>query len=317
MKRLICFVLTVVFVLSFATMAYASGGEEEPSGQEAGLIGEQTEEEAAFSREKAAAVTRIMEIRTEFFQNNGVIDEHEYREISELIHKYYPDAEVEQYLPPIAGSGAQASGGYDLNSVVDPDPSLWQSINLNLPGQLQKYSYYCAPASARAVLKGLGITTSQNTLAEKMGTTQSNGTSLYSVAPALNEYSGQNNKYFHYSTLEGYMLTGASMSAPEWRNQLMNAAASTLIGGYGVIYDCHQVAGSSYYLAGYANTNGVAASTIYHYVAGEGFNYTNSANKRCLYYDPNNNSTLNLGNHHMNINFSTMAVLCNDRGLIY
>lgn len=141
MKRLICFVLAAVFILSFATMASASGGEEEPSGREAGLIGEQTEEEAAFSREKAAAVTRIMEIRTEYFQNNGVIDEREYREISELIHEYYPDAEVEQYLPPITAAGAQSSGGAEVNGAVEPDPSLWQSINLNLPGQLQKNSY--------------------------------------------------------------------------------------------------------------------------------------------------------------------------------
>lgn len=36
----------------------------------------------------------------------------------------------------------------------------------------------------------------------------------------------------------------------------------------------------------------------------------------CYYYDSNNQKN-NLGDRHMRISFGSMAVLCNDRGLIY
>lgn len=297
MKRLISIFLVIATVFSFCVVANAAGGEE------SGKLGTQTAFDQAYAAKKAIAVDRIMEIREKYLKNNGVISDEESVEMQRLIDEFYPNAQMEDYLP-------------SMNSTARTNPGDYQSLNLNLnlPGKLQETGYYCAPASGYAVLSGRGISVTQDELAEKMNTT-TNGTGFYDVNDALNEYNGVNGNRFHYSELVGYQLSGESMTATEWAIQFSNAAISTLLGGYGVIYNVHQVAGSSNYLTGYANSNGVAASNVWHFVAGEGFNSSDPSNRICYYYDSNNKS--GLGNHHMEISFKVMAVLCNDRGLIY
>lgn len=219
-----------------------------------------------------------------------------------LIAKFYPDADIKDYLPPL---------GTDSRD----NPGDRQKLNLNLPGEKQETSYYCGPASGYAVLTGRGIDTTQSKLAQQMHTT-TDGTGFYDVNDALNQYNGEGGNRFHYSELVGYKLSGENMTATEWAVEFTNSAIATLLGKYGVIYNVHQVAGSSNFLEGYGNSNGVASSTLWHFVAGEGFDSSNPSRRICYYYDSNDKKT-NLGSRHMKIPFSTMAVLCNDRGLIY
>ena len=296
MKRIISILLVIIIVLSIGTVASAT------EGQESGGVGTITAEARAAGAAKAAAACRIMQLREKYFENNGVLSDNELDEINTLLAEFYPDAEIEYYLPAL-----------DAQSRANPGDH--QILNLNLPGRVQETDYYCAPASAYAVLAGRGIYTTQSYLAELMGTTTS-GTLLGNVAGALNEFNGDNGNNFVYSLLEGYQLSGESMTAMEWAILFTNTAISTLIGRYGVIYDVHQVQGSSNYLTGYGNANGVAASNMYHYVAGEGFNSSDPSNRVCYYYDSNNQKS-GLGDRHMEIPFRVMAVLCNDRGLIF
>lgn len=106
----------------------------------------------------------------------------------------------------------------------------------------------------------------QDQLADDMDTTAEYGTGLYSVASALNLYNGEQGNYFFYDTLEGYVLSGETMTATEWAISFTNTAIQTLLGYYGVVYDAHQLYGSSYFLEGYDDINGVAESSIYHYI---------------------------------------------------
>ena len=295
--------------LMFSLALYAKASDRLEEGQEKGLIGKQTAEDRIFSQEKLAAVTRITEIRALYMCMDGQIPADYIDELENLLSAYYPDAELSNYLPGFAAQKQDTNG-------PKSNPGDGSYIHLHLPGQIQSYNYYCGPASGRAVLCGRGITVSQTVLAGLMNTT-SNGTGLYYVAPALNNYNGIHANYFHYATLEGYQLTGENMTPQQWALLFTNTAITTLLGGYGVIYDCHQVQGSSNYLQGYGNSNNQANSSLYHYVAGEGFDSTTPSSRKCLYYDPNNNPALSLGDHHMMVTFQVMAVLCNDRGLIY
>jgi hypothetical protein len=299
MKRIISCLLAVSM---FASSCFIANATDESNGQESGLIGTQSMEEVTLSENKAEAVARITEIREAYCLNNGNISDDEYEEICDLLDEYYPDASVSDYLP-------------ETSTMTRSNPGDYTSDNLWLPGAVQATNYYCGPASGYAVLQGRGISVTQSELASKMGTT-TDGTGLYNVAPALNQYNGTNGNSFHYATMAGYQLTGESMTATEWAIKFTNAAITTIMGGYGVIYDVHQVAGSSNYLQGYGTAANGANSSLYHYVAGEGYDSSDPSTRICYYYDSNNQKS-NLGNRHMNIKFRTMAVLCNDRGLIY
>lgn len=296
MKKIISILLVIVMVLSLGTVAFAT------EGQETGRLGTQTAADRVQAYEKEVAVSRIMEIREKYFESNGVLSDEELSEIHALIAEVYPDADIEDYLPP-------------LDAASRANPGDYQTLDLHLPGKVQETDYYCGPASGYAVLAGRGIYTTQSALAQKMHTT-TNGTGFYDVNDALNQYNGQNGNRFRYNELVGYQLSGESMTATEWAIKFTNAAIATLLGNYGVIYNVHQVAGSSHFLEGYGNSNNVAASTLWHFVAGEGFDSSTPSRRICYYYDSNNQKN-NLGDRHMRISFGSMAVLCNDRGLIY
>ncbi|MEO3876687.1 C39 family peptidase [Nonomuraea sp. B12E4] len=59
---------------------------------------------------------------------------------------------------------------------------------LSLTGQQQQTNYYCVPASSSMSLSTFGIKVSQATLAKKMKTTASDGTSGTNALPVLNAY---------------------------------------------------------------------------------------------------------------------------------
>jgi hypothetical protein len=134
-----------------------------------------------------------------------------------------------------------------------------------------------------------------------------NGTSLGNVAPALNYYDGYGGNYFNYAT-----LSGPGSYSDSWAITMTNDAILTLLGNYGVIYDVHMVKGSSYYLEYYYP---LQDNNVYHYVAGEGFDSRDPSNRICDYWDSNN--LKQLPTRHNNVTFHCMAVLADDRGLVY
>lgn len=62
------------------------------------------------------------------------------------------------------------------------------SAKLSLKGQYQNTNYNCVPTSASMSLSTFGVSASQNTLATKMGTTPSKGTSGNQALPVMNGY---------------------------------------------------------------------------------------------------------------------------------
>ena len=278
---------------------------EDIDSAEKGLIGVQSEYEHLHSKMKFAACQRIAEIYDKYVSSAGKISEDEIEELRSILKEFYPNAEISNYLPNFT----ELRENYRLN------PGDNTSLFLNLPGQVQEEDFYCGPASGYAVLAYRGISVTQDQLAYNMQTTEDYGTDLYSVASALNLYNGEQDNYFFYDTLEGYVLSGETMTATEWAISFTNTAIQTLLGYYGVVYDAHQLYGSSYFLEGYDDINGVAESSIYHYIAGEGFNSTDPSSRICYYYDSNN--LKNFSDRHMDVTFQVMAVLCNDRGLTY
>ena len=308
--KIISFCLAASVLCSTSLTAHAAARKE---GQETGRVGQFSLEQEMQSQKKLNAVMRICEIQEKYLRQGCSISQQERQELEQLLSEYYPNAAISAYLPDPGMQTASLRESADPNGAVIPSVvNAFPRVYLNLPGKLQEKGHYCGPASGYAVLKGLGIAVTQSELAKKMGTT-TDGTGLEAVEPALNSYSGRNGKKFKYATLKGYQLTGKKMTAAQWEKEFVNAAVTTTAGGYGVIYDVHQVAGSKNFLQGYDN-KGRARSEIFHYVAGEGWDKKTYPTLHCLYYDSNR---LDLGTHHMHVTFSTMAVLCNDRGVIY
>lgn len=308
--KIISFCLAASVLCSTSLTAHAAARKE---GQETGRVGQFSLEQKLQSQKKLDAVMRICEIQEKYLRQGCSISQQERQELEQLLSEYYPDAAISAYLPDPGMQTASLRESADPNGAVIPSVvDAFPRVYLNLPGKLQQTGFYCGPASGYAVLNGLGIAVTQSELAGKMGTTK-DGTGLEAVAPALNSYSGRNGKKFKYETL----TREKNSTAAQWEKKFVNAAVTTLGGRYGVIYDVHQDPkrkGANYYLQGYDN-NGRARSEIFHYVAGEGWDKKNYSTLHCLYYDSNN---IDFGNdHHMHVTFSTMAVLCNDRGVIY
>ena len=313
--KILSLFLAASLLCSTGATAHAAASAPLKEGRETGKIGKISLKDYLQSQRKLEAVTRIAEIQEKYLRQGCSISQQERQELEQILAEYYPEASISAYLPAPETRRASLQEGARPNAAVIPSVvDAFPRVYLNLPGQLQETKYYCGPASAYAVLNGLGIAVTQSDLAKTMKTT-TDGTGFYNVAPALNSYSGRNGKTFKYETMAGYKLTGKSMTAAQWEKNFVNAAVATLSANRGVIYNCHQVKGSQTYLQGYAGLDGKARSTIWHFVAGEGWDKRNSQTLYCLYYDSNN---INLENyHHMRIPFSKMAILCNDRGLIY
>lgn len=265
-------------------------------------IGNISSEERKAAKDKSDMAQKVMKIRDKSLANPKSVTKSEHDIVQKFIDKYFRGTPVSNFIST-GGSTGVSTGGVTIAA----NPGDYQVMNLWLPGQVQERDYWCAPASGYAVLKGRGISVTQSELASKMGTTTS-GTLLGNVAPALNQYNGRNGNYFRYVLLEGPGYT-----APGWPVEFTNSAISTILGGYGVIYDVHQVKGSQYYLQGYET---MQSDHIYHYVAGEGFDSSDPSRRICFYYDSNNLKG-NLGDRHMEVTFLCMSVLCNDRGLIF
>ncbi|MBO8158933.1 C39 family peptidase [Thermosyntropha sp.] len=265
-------------------------------------IGNISSDEKKAAKEKSDMAQKVMKIRDKSLISPKSITKNDLEIVQKFIDKYFAGTSVSNFISTNIIDKTSNS-----NVSIKTNPGDYQAMNLWLPGKVQEKDYWCAPASGYAVLRGRGISVTQSELANKMKTT-TNGTLLGNVAPALNQYNGRNGNRFRY-----VLLMGPGYTAPDWPVKFTNSAISTLLGGYGVIYDVHQIKGSKYHLQGYETMKN---NHIYHYVAGEGFNSYDPSKRICYYYDSNNQKH-NLGDRHMEVTFYCIAVLCNDRGLIF
>lgn len=300
------FVVLLIVSFLFNGIVFAEQGSSSTQSDQESIVrnglGQQTAQEVLFSQMKFEACQRIAEIYDKYVSSAGEISEDEIEELRSILKEFYPNAEISNYLPNFT----ELRENYRLNPGDDT------SLFLNLPGQEQTEDYNCGPASGYAVLAYRGISVTQDQLAdyEHMNTTEAYGTDLANIAPALNAYNGVNGNWFQYALLYGN-------TSSTWPMELTNTAISTLLGNYGVVYNGHQLAGSLYYFAYYDRGTGVAQSEIGHYVAGEGFDSTNLSARICLYFDPIRAVDMFLPTRHVSITFQQMAVLTNDRGLVY
>jgi hypothetical protein len=73
-------------------------------------------------------------------------------------------------------------------TAVNASTTALSSSKLSLKGQYQQTTYYCVPASESMTLSTFGIKVGQATLAKKMGTTSSKGTSGANAVSVVNGY---------------------------------------------------------------------------------------------------------------------------------
>lgn len=246
--------------------------------------------------EKSNLANKVMAIREKALEDPDSVTKKDIALVETYIQKYFKNNTIDMYIPKADKNG------------IFTNPGDYQVKDLHLPGEVQTRDYYCGPAAAVAVLKGRNINVTQEIMAERLET-DSDGTLLGDFPAALNYYNGTNGNRFHYA-----LKTGPGYYTLDWAIEMTNDAISTILGAYGVVYDCHMVnASGSARLKGYEK---MGKAHIYHYVAGEGFNSSDPSNRVCLYYDSNNLKT-NLGNRHMDVPFQTMARLTDDMGFIY
>ncbi|MCE5195744.1 MAG: C39 family peptidase [Negativicutes bacterium] len=257
-----------------------------------------TAQEINYSKEKAKACKEIMLIREKYFKDTNSVNAKEIEKLDSLLGKFYPDTTLSDYLP-----------GYGNDVVLRTNPGDYMYKNLDLPGQEQDEEFNCGPAAAKAVLAGREIYVSFDDLEEDMYTTI-DGTYLGNIAPALNLYNGVNGNWFNYAIMYGSTLSS-------WPMEFANATITTLLGNYGVVINGHQLANSSVYFAYYDGGTGLSQSEIGHYVAGEGFDSTDPSARILYYYDSIPSEDMFLPTRHVEISFQRMAILTNDRGLVY
>lgn len=162
--------------------------EKDPRG-----IGEFTEEEIQFGLAKSDLACQVIKIRDRSINQKDSsyniaskgkkpINAEDVATVMEYIEKYAPEANLSDYIiaPDIAvikeyiAKYASEASVDDLiaEKVGNVSPTAvgdYTSKDLNLPGQVQKYDNYCAPASIYAVLKGKGLNVNQDTLASYCG----------------------------------------------------------------------------------------------------------------------------------------------------
>lgn len=296
---------TILLISMFATTASAQSWNDVNAKapvsnvaceNSANLVNNSSASDIAFGLKKSEMANKVATITENDQSDPTSVTSDDVATIQSYINTYAPDANVNMYLP-------KKNPKIGITPMLAGDGS---SKFLNLPGQVQLNDYYCGPETAYAILGGRGISTTQAKMATLAGTTSS-GTVMSNLLSAMNSYNGTNGNYFKYAVVYG---PGSNTTA--WYNTMTADAITTLNGGYGTVYNVHMVnTPGSARLAGYDT---MVASNIYHYVAGEGYNSTNTSNRICDYYDSNNEKS-NLGTRHEQISFTTMAILTDDMSI--
>lgn len=255
-----------------------------------------TEAELAEAEESAAEMTRVVELlglgyrettRSADAEGEHTVSPEDYAEAIAILEKYGP-VRPQSPLSAIAG-------GVRISSYT----------NLNFTPVKQSNGYYCGPASAYMVLKDEGCSVTQSGLAGNSFLQ----TDRYSQTPFDSNWETTMNYYSNHTYRR---MWGDSGDSTNKAIELTDAAITTLYSSYGVIYDTIQYPSKRDRLAGYPLD---LQNTVYHYVAGEGYNAANASNRLCLYVDPNGARPDAYG--HQEIGFRLMATLVKDRGIVY
>ena len=155
--------------------------------------------------------------------------------------------------PPPTPTGTQIILSYDHSTVM------------------QENYWDCGPASAAVVLDGSGVVVSQDTLIDKIGTTTDGTNSIAQILPVLNSYLPNAN----------YQLTWMPNDPPTQADvaALWAAIQASITAGYGLEFNW--VAPPDNYPIGIMGSQspdyGRVGGTVYHYVAGMGFDIPNQA----------------------------------------
>lgn len=158
----------------------------------------------------------------------------------------------------------------------------------------QLKDWYCGPASACILINGMGSvlqgrSITQDNLAGDLGAETQGATFPGAWTTTLRNWTSKT-----YAAVWGPSTT-----------TLLNYAYVDTVSGMGSIYDTYMSGNNQLY--GYAT-----GSTRYHYVAGDGYDNTNS---RVHYLDPHNTNNTAYGSHWTSA--STMANCVSSRGMVW
>lgn len=290
-------VLSMFFSLFCATsLAYSKTEEEQ-------IFMKPTKEELLASEQKAADMSRLVNLLGLGYGNNSqnCISSLRQKEADEIIAKYSSTKSPASVFAMSENSNSNASMVATATYKT-----------LSLAAVAQGTSYYCGPASAYMVLKKEGKSNfhyvTQNYLAGSASSPTRLQTQYYGQTPFGTNWDDTMTFFSNhtYSRLWGDPNDSTSRAI-----LLTDSAIGTIASGYGVIYDTVQYPSSSNRLVGYSNLS----STMYHYVAGEGYNTADPYNRVCLYVDPNGSNQSAFGHHQ--IGFRLMCRLVKDRGIVF
>ncbi len=169
-----------------------------------------------------------------------------------------------------------------------------ESREISIPLRMQERSYWCGPASAQEVLDydwGYLSTVSkysQSFLANAMGTNSTNGTYVYRLKNALNQYR-HSNFYWDYHQLPSDETSAAI--------DLYNKTKYDIDSYEGSVYHTktypfygYDAWGERYGLIGYYDKYSRDYHVAFHYVVGYGYIEENTGRHRVMYLDSNNSN---------------------------
>lgn len=298
LKRTLCLFLAISMSLSLMISVAAIDVDVEEGisvGVNQGVI-LPTEEEVQASEAKAKDMSRLVYLlglsdtssMTRSALNEQLDEESAIKEINEILARYNAEYTPVTSLSPLLRAVATTK-------------------TLSMTAVAQSNTYYCGPASAYMVLKTEGKNVTQSGLA---GTTT---TYLKTTSAGTDFGTNWTTTLNSYSSHTYNLMWGNPSDTTARAIEMTDAAIGTLASGYGVVYDTIQYSGTSTNrLVGYSST---LTSSIYHYVAGYGYNATDSSNRVCYYIDPNDGNASAYGKQ--TIGFRLMCTLIKDRGLVY
>jgi len=203
-------------------------------------------------------------------------------------------------------------------------PLTTESGHISIPLRTQEKYYWCGPASAQEVLDydwGYLSTKSkysQSFLADKMGTNSTDGTYVYKLTNALNQYEYSSFLWVYYQ-ISSDETTAA--------NDLYLKTKEDISGYEGLVYHTntypyygYDVWGERYGLVGYFDPYSKAGHSTGHYVVGYGYIQEDSGKHRVSYldsYDGNYGWGTILGRHTIDARNMATCVIYNAQYIIY
>ncbi len=195
---------------------------------------------------------------------------------------------------------------------------------ISIPVRTQERSYWCGPAAAQEVLDydwGYLSTVSkysQSFLADEMGTSATEGTYVYKLTNALNQYK-QSSFYWTYTQVSSDETNAA--------NEIYNKTKGDISDYEGLIYHVdtypcygYDTWGERHGLIGYYDPYSQAGHSTGHYVVGCGYIQYNSGKHSIRYIDSNSYNYgwgSPLGRHTVSARVMATCVIGNQRYIIW